>query len=382
MQLQDLLIHSSVLFTASSTAYYYYYKLQSIAFLLYIVVSSSTYLAVFYMIPKIKKFTLNAGLYGKDINKKGTPEGEAQIPETLGIVPATIFIIFNMVGVLYSYKQHTTSHIAFEHCAGMLSICFIIFLGFCDDVFDLPWRYKMILPNLASLPILVAYEGVTHVVVPIFVRPYFGNYVNLGILYYLYMMAVVTFCTNSINIYAGINGLEVTQSIIIACSILLYNLTELWLGEQQKFSHTISIQIILPYIFCTLGLYYYNKYPSQVFVGDTFCYWSGMVFATVGILGHFSKTLLLFFIPQILNFVYSLPQLMKIRPCPRHRLPYYNVETKKLEKIKTNLNLINLYLWIRGPLSEKDLCKELVVLQIACSFLGFFIRYYGAHLMF
>lgn len=33
------------------------------------------------------------------------------------------------------------------------------------------------------------------------------------------------FCTNSINIYAGINGLEVGQSLIIACSIMLYNLT-------------------------------------------------------------------------------------------------------------------------------------------------------------
>jgi len=81
-----------------------------------------------------------------------------------------------------------------------------------------------------------------------------------------------------------------------------------------------------------------------------------MVFATVGILGHFSKTLLLFFIPQIFNFVYSVPQLFGYIPCPRHRLPTYNVKTGKLEKIKTNLNLINLYLWIRGPLTEKRLC--------------------------
>lgn len=144
----------------------------------------------------------------------------------------------------------------------------------------------------------------------------------------------------------------------------------------------MSINIILPYIFTALALYYFNKYPSQVFIGDTFCYWSGMVFATVGILGHFSKTLLLFFIPQIINYVYSLPQLFGIVHCPRHRLPFYNVETKKLEKIKTNMNLINLYLWIRGPLTEKRLCCELVILQITCSGFGFFIRYYGAHLVF
>jgi UDP-N-acetylglucosamine--dolichyl-phosphate N-acetylglucosaminephosphotransferase len=56
-------------------------------------------------------------------------------------------------------------------------------------------------------------------------------------------------------------------------------------------------------------------------VGDTYCYFAGMTFAVVGILGHFSKTLLLFFIPQILNFLYSTPQLFKLVPCPRHRLP-------------------------------------------------------------
>lgn len=63
------------------------------------------------------------------------------------------------------------------------------------------------------------------------------------------------------------------------------------------------------------------RYPSSVFVGDTFCYFAGMTFAVVGILGHFSKTMLLFFIPQVVNFVYSLPQLFHIIPCPRHRLP-------------------------------------------------------------
>ena len=57
-----------------------------------------------------------------------------------------------------------------------------------------------------------------------------------------------------------------------------------------------------------------------MFVGDTFCYFAGMTFAVVGIL---TKTMLLFFIPQILNFLYSLPQRFHIVPCPRHRLPMY-----------------------------------------------------------
>ena len=69
---------------------------------MYLIASGMTYLVVFYMIPKIKVFTLKAGLFGKDINKKGTDAGEVLVPETLGIVPATIFIIFNMFGILYT----------------------------------------------------------------------------------------------------------------------------------------------------------------------------------------------------------------------------------------------------------------------------------------
>jgi len=64
-----------------------------------------------------------------------------------------------------------------------------------------------------------------------------------------------------------------------------------------------------------------NRYPSRVFVGDTYTYFAGMTFAVVGILGHFSKTVLLFFIPQLFNSAYSVPQLFGIIPCPRHRLP-------------------------------------------------------------
>jgi UDP-N-acetylglucosamine--dolichyl-phosphate N-acetylglucosaminephosphotransferase len=41
------------------------------------------------------------------------------------------------------------------------------------------------------------------------------------------------------------------------------------------------------------------RYPSKVFVGDTFTYFAGMTIAVAGILGHFSETLLLFLVPQV-----------------------------------------------------------------------------------
>jgi UDP-N-acetylglucosamine--dolichyl-phosphate N-acetylglucosaminephosphotransferase len=50
---------------------------------------------------------------------------------------------------------------------------------------------------------------VTYVLVPPILRDYFGTVVNLSFLYYIYMAMLGIFATNSINIYAGINGLEV-----------------------------------------------------------------------------------------------------------------------------------------------------------------------------
>lgn len=96
----------------------------------------------------------------------------------------------------------------------------------------------------------------------------------------------------------------------------------------------------------------HNAFPSKVFVGDTYCYFAGMTFAVVGILGHFSKTLLLFFVPQVVNFLLSVPQLFGVIWCPRHRLPYFEEENYKLECRHNHYTLINAFLRTTGPLNE------------------------------
>lgn len=48
-----------------------------------------------------------------------------------------------------------------------------------------------------------------------------------GILYYVYMGMLAVFCTNAINILAGINGIESGQALFISGSIIVFNLLEL-----------------------------------------------------------------------------------------------------------------------------------------------------------
>jgi UDP-N-acetylglucosamine--dolichyl-phosphate N-acetylglucosaminephosphotransferase len=221
------------------------------------------------------------------------------------------------------------------YLSAILSIQSMLFLGFVDDVMNVRWRHKLPMPAIASLPLLLVYileGGLTTIVVPSPLRPWLGSIVDLGILYYIYMIMVAIFCTNSINILAGINGVEVGQALIIALTLIgnsIWNyMTSINPVTQE--THLFSLILVIPFTACSWALFQYNRYPARVFVGDTFTYFAGMVFAVTGILGHFSKTLLLFFLPQIFNFLFSVPQLFRILPCPRHRLPSISTTRDRL----------------------------------------------------
>jgi UDP-N-acetylglucosamine--dolichyl-phosphate N-acetylglucosaminephosphotransferase len=256
--------------------------------------------------------------------------------------------------------------------------------------------------------------GVTVIVIPTPLRPYLGELFNAGYFYYVYMAGIAIFCPNSINILAGINGIEVSQSLVIAALLVLNDTFYLFLPYPHAAtdSHLFSLYLLLPFIGVSLALWWHNWYPAKVFVGDTYCYFAGMVFAVVGILGHFSKTLLLLFIPQIFNFLYSAPQLFRIIDCPRHRLPRFNARTGYLEPSvtpwprppssaisaalklldrfhlirattndvgviveTTNLTILNLWLVWWGPMREDKLAIGILALQVACGLFGLFVRH-------
>lgn len=157
----------------------------------------------------------------------------------------------------------------------------MILLGFVDDVVALKWKYKLILPFVASIALLTVYDGITSVVVPVPLRFIFGQTVELGILYKFYFVCVTIFCTNSINIHAGINGLEISQSLVIASFTIIHNIIEIYRKETTEIyeNHMFSFAIMMPFLFTSLGLFRFSMFPSKVFVGDTYTTFSGMVFA-------------------------------------------------------------------------------------------------------
>nr|GMC80094.1 UDP-N-acetylglucosamine--dolichyl-phosphate N-acetylglucosaminephosphotransferase [Ipomoea batatas] len=255
---------------------YYHYGIESElrrSIIINAIISLLGYFVTLAMIPVASKYLVRRNLFGYDINKRGTPQGTIKVPESLGIVVGTVFLV---VAILFQYFNFTAdSNWLVEYNAALASICFMMMLGFVDDVLDVPWRVSSFVDGVCW-----AYN-------------------------YCYTKASSSIC---------------------------------WIRNSG------------------------SRYPSSVFVGDTFTYFAGMTMAVVGILGHFSETLLIFFTPQVLNFLLSLPQLAGIIPCPRHRLPKFDPQMRLLTGTNDG-TLVNFFLRQFGRMSEQTLCVVLLLFQ-------------------
>eukprot|EP00048_Salpingoeca_helianthica_P021155 m.10672 g.10672 ORF g.10672 m.10672 type:complete len:427 (+) comp5651_c0_seq1:22-1302(+) len=368
------------------------------------------------MIPSIHDMFIKAEMYGKDLNKPDQPK----LPEALGVIVGAIYLVILVLFIPlrfseFFFSQQVSHELFVQFICALLSICCMLLLGFVDDVFDLKWRHKLVFPSLATLPLLMVYMttfGSTTVVLPTLAHPWMGESVDLGVLFYVYMGMLAVFCTNAINIYAGVNGIEAGQSLVIALSVISHCAIQLVRAPTENSDSLMALVFLVPFAAVTSALLFHNWCPARVFVGDTFCYFAGMTFAVVGILGHFSKTLLLFFLPQTFNFILSLPQLFRLVPCPRHRMPRLNPKTGLLEPsvaifprselgrigsvilpilritrlasvsetadgtiTMSNLTIITIALRLLGPRQEGRLAFSLLAFQVLCSVLAFGIRY-------
>lgn len=232
------------------------------------------YIATDWLIPRVGQSFVKIGLYGKDQSKPGKPV----IPESVGAVSATVYLLVMFLCIpfmFYKYMVTTTPGGGIrgasieengdltgnlfphgklsEYLSSILCLESTALLGIADDLFDLRWRHKFFLPAIGAIPLLIVYYvdfGATHVLVPTFVQPWVKmTNIDLGWMYYAYMVSMTIFCPNSINILAGINGLEVGQSIVLGILALINDALYLAMGPNASWeSHRFSAVIILPFL--------------------------------------------------------------------------------------------------------------------------------------
>ena len=67
----------------------------------------------------------------------------------------------------------------------------------------------------------------------------------VGWLYYVYMGMLAVFCTNAINILAGVNGVEAGQSLVIAVSLVVNSCWQLLLHGFRKEDELVLYLILV-----------------------------------------------------------------------------------------------------------------------------------------
>ena len=261
---------------------------------------------------------LKKKLYNQPI-LEDAPERHAQksgTPTTGGVTIILAIIIASLIAL--PMEQVTTT----EAFLILLTLIFFTLTGFQDDMQKITKNQnKGLSPKgklflqiaIAALPTLFMFLNKMTVV------SIANLSIDLGWIYPIFAIFVITGASNAINLTDGLDGLASSNCVIAfaGCAILA-----LLTGNSD-----IAIICSATTGAC-LGFLYFNRHPAQVFMGDTGSLALGGLFGTVAVLGKFELFLLfmgiifitetLSVILQVSSFKLTGKRIFKMSPIHHH----------------------------------------------------------------
>ena len=246
-------------------------------------------------------------------------------------------------------------------------VAFVI--GLADDLFVLGGKTK---------PLLLLVAGVAFVGMVLFRSDLYRPVIAFPILgdtaphFFIYtVLAVVAFpvVSNAFNMMDAFNG-EISWFTLLTSIALLVGVS-LHAAYASGFSMA-RVGATLPLVAVAVGFLLFNRYPSRAFDGDSGSLVFGAMFAGLAITGGVEIAAIIAIVPAILNSFYTLSSVRGFveRRKMSFRPTYIGSDGLLYPSTEPNApnTLIRLVL-LAGPLSEKDLVKELVYLTlVACLF--------------
>ena len=318
----------------------------------------ASFLITLLILPSWIKRAMNAGLYGKDMNKFD----KGEVAEGGGITVITGFIlgILSYIAIKTFYFQSSDNLI--EIFALVSAILIVAFIGMMDYL--LGWKIglgkklRIFLVVIAAIPLMVINVGESFISLPIIGRFY------IGLLYPLLAVPIgITGAATTFNFLAGYNGLEARQGILILGALAVAT----W------FSGYSWITLILLCMIAALTAFLvYNWYPAKVFPGDILTYSVGALIACAAILGNLERFAVFIFIPNIIEVFLKLRGRLVVEsfgnPKKDGSLELRNNKICGLEHLA-----IRLLQKFRGKAYENDVVLVINLFQIAVIILGFII---------
>lgn len=235
-----------------------------------------TFVVIPWLIPRLKA----RGVVGKDLNKPSKPD----IAEMGGV--AVVVGFFAGVSVLVALNGITNLDLLNVSLSAALGAAFV---GMMDDLFDLRQRHKSFLPFVIALPFAAAVDQ--HVVIPHFIEISFGPWMLLVAAF------AVTCAANAANMLEGFNGLGTGLGIIMSITLIILSIMH---------DRMDGVYLLVPLMGSLIAFLWFNKYPAQIFPGDTMMLFTGATLAVAGILSNLQVQTAFIFIPMIVEFFLKL----------------------------------------------------------------------------
>jgi len=231
------------------------------------------------LIPVLKK----QKIVNHDLNKMDRP----LIPEMGGI--SVIFAFFFGMNVSLIWISSTDFEFLEIDILGvaLFTIMGVGFVGIMDDLLNLGQMTKTVLPYLIAIPLGIGLPDKS------ITMPLMGS-ISLGWLAILLVPLGITTVVNLTNILEGFNGLGCGLGIIITATLIIMS----FITEK-----TDGLVLLIPLLGALIGFFFYNKFPSKIFPGDTLTFFQGATIACAAVIGNLKTLAAILYTPLLLEFI-------------------------------------------------------------------------------
>ena len=304
--------------------------------------------------PRTIKMLLEADKTGKDVHKPEKPS----IAKGGGII-VLFAMVFGLLIVMGITTFQELAEVPEGLLAALVSILMAGLIGLLDDTFNFQNRTKIVLPLVASIPMVAVSVGT-----PTMTIPFIGT-INFGPFYALLIVPLMmTFIVDSTNMYGGMNGLEAGLSSINSSAIVLYVLISPYVDSHMITTAQTDAGMVAASLFgASIAFLIFNRFPAKVFPGDIGRLPLGAAMAAALILGNMDRLAILMYIPFGINFLLYIVYRFYVK---RRGIEYVKFATPREDGTLEVIGPFTMY-WILPHISknmtEKRNVSILLLLQ-------------------
>ena len=251
----------------------------------------------------------------------------------------------------------------------ILSTAVAFGVGLADDLYVLGGKTKPLLLVLAG----VAFAGVIVVkpdlYTPVLFFPLISDTSPHFIIFTLLTVAAFPIVSNAFNMMDSFNG-EVSWFTLLTSLALMAGVA---LRSALTGFSVIRLEAVMPLVAVSGVFLLFNRYPSRAFDGDSGSLMFGAMFAGLAVMGGVEIAAMIAIVPAILNSFYTLSSVRGFveRRRMRSRPTYLGGDGKLHASTDPDAptTLVRLIL-LAGPLGEKDLVRDIIILTAASCLLS------------